>query len=219
MTRLETQTLVLCPTRELADQVTEEIRRLAKRIANVRVLALCDAQPAPGEVLRARRAYRCGTPGRVLKHLLSGTDLRALEMVLDEADGMLDMGFSDEIDAILDHLPQQRRPCCSRRPIHRARSVSKSKTLFILTSPRKTPPRNEEHWSSVYHDERLDACGCLKTAPVPEPVFCNTKSDVKQVTKFLQDENIAALSMHGDLEQFERTEDWSGLPIKVRPSW
>ena len=121
-TNLETQTLVLCPTRELADQVAEEIRRLAKRIANVRLGPLRRHANRP-QVKSLERGVHIvvGTPGRVLKHLLSeALDLRALEMVvLDEADRMLDMGFSDEIDAILDHLLSNGRPYSSPRPIHR----------------------------------------------------------------------------------------------------
>ena len=215
-TNLETQTLVLCPTRELADQVTEEIRRLAKRIANVRVLALCGGMPNRPQVKSLERGVHIvvGTPGRVLKHLLSeALDLRALEMVvLDEADRMLDMGFSDEIDAILDHLPQQRQTLLFSATypsgIAEISDQVQDDPIHIDVTEEDTSPEIEEHWSSVYHDERLDCLldameDCAGTLNL---VFCNTKSDVKQVTKFLQDENIAALSMHGDLEQFERTE-------------
>ena len=215
-TNLETQTLVLCPTRELADQVTEEIRRLAKRIANVRVLALCGGMPNRPQVKSLERGVHIvvGTPGRVLKHLLSeALDLRALEMVvLDEADRMLDMGFSDEIDAILDHLPQQRQTLLFSATypsgIAEISEQVQDDPIHIDVTEEDTSPEIEEYWSSVYHDERLDYLldameDCAGTLNL---VFCNTKSDVKQVTKFLQDENIAALSMHGDLEQFERTE-------------
>ena len=154
-----------------------------------------------------------GTPGRVLKHLLSeALDLRALEMVvLDEADRMLDMGFSDEIDAILD-LPQQRQTLLFSATypsgIAEISEQVQDDPIHIDVTEDDTSPEIEEHWSPVYHEERLDCLldameDCAGTLNL---VFCNTKSDVKQVTKFLQDENIAALSMHGDLEQFERTE-------------
>ena len=215
-TNLETQTLVLCPTRELADQVTEEIRRLAKRIANVRVLALCGGMPNRPQVKSLERGVHIvvGTPGRVLKHLLSeALDLRALEMVvLDEADRMLDMGFGDEIDAILDHLPQQRQTLLFSATypsgIAEISEQVQDDPIHIDVTEDDSSPEIEEYWSPVYHEERLDNLldmleDCAGTLNL---VFCNTKSDVKQVTKFLQDENIAALSMHGDLEQFERTE-------------
>ncbi|MEC9465850.1 MAG: ATP-dependent RNA helicase DbpA [Myxococcota bacterium] len=215
-TNLETQTLVLCPTRELADQVTDEIRRLAKRIANVRVLALCGGMPNRPQVKSLERGVHIvvGTPGRVLKHLLTGAlELRALEMVvLDEADRMMDMGFSDEIDAILDHLPQQRQTLLFSATypsgIADISEQVQDDPVHIDVTEADTSPEIEEYWSSVYHDERLDCLldameDCAGTLNL---VFCNTKSDVKQVTRYLQDENIAALSMHGDLEQFERTE-------------
>ena len=99
--------------------------------------------------------------------------------------------------------------------------MSKSNDRFILTSPRPTPPRDRRVLDSVYHDERLDCLldameDCAGTLSL---VFCNTKSDVKQVTRYLQDENIAALSMHGDLEQFERTERLIRFSNKVQRSW
>ena len=133
-------------------------------------------------------------------------------VVLDEADRMLDMGFSDEIDAILDHLPQQRQTLLFSATypsgIAEISEQVQDDPIHIDVTEEDTSPEIEEHWSSVYHDERLDCLldameDCAGTLNL---VFCNTKSDVKQVTKFLQDENIAALSMHGDLEQFERTE-------------
>ena len=174
-TNLETQTLVLCPTRELADQVTEEIRRLAKRIANVRVLALCGGMPNRPQVKSLERGVHIvvGTPGRVLKHLLSeALDLRALEMVvLDEADRMLDMGFSDEIDAILDHLPQQRQTLLFSATypsgIAEISEQVQDDPIHIDVTEEDSSPEIEEYWSPVYHDERLDACWMRwRTAPV-----------------------------------------------------
>ena len=101
VSRLEVQALVLCPTRELADQVATEIRRLARCLPNVKLVTLCGGVPtAPQSATLGFGAHiAVGTPGRILKHLEQGTlrleSLRTL--VLDEADRMLDMGFGEDI--------------------------------------------------------------------------------------------------------------------------
>ncbi|SVE19222.1 uncharacterized protein METZ01_LOCUS472076, partial [marine metagenome] len=100
----QVQSLILCPTRELANQVTEETRRLAKRIPNVRVLSLCGGHPMGPQIGSLKRGAHIvvGTPGRLLKHLeketlvLGGVNT----LILDEADRMLDMGFTEEIESI-----------------------------------------------------------------------------------------------------------------------
>ncbi len=101
-TSFQVQALVLCPTRELADQVAKEIRRLARAIPNIKILSLCGGVPLGPQTASLQHSPHVvvGTPGRVLKHLGKGTvDLAALQtFVLDEADRMLDMGFSDELD-------------------------------------------------------------------------------------------------------------------------
>lgn len=107
------QALVLCPTRELADQVAREIRRLARSIPNIKVMSVCGGAPLRDQTASLQRSPHIivGTPGRVHKHLRSGSiDLGSLHaFVLDEADRMLDMGFMDEIDAILAYLPPKRQ--------------------------------------------------------------------------------------------------------------
>ena len=109
----QTQALVLCPTRELADQVSKEIRQLAKTIANIKILTLCGGQPFGGQLasLERRPHVVVGTPGRILKHLQKGSlQFGGLEtLVLDEADRMLDMGFHEDIMLILDSIPRKRQ--------------------------------------------------------------------------------------------------------------
>ena len=109
---MQEQALVLCPTRELADQVTEEIRKLAKKIPNVRVLSVCGGNPMGPQIGSLERGVHIvvGTPGRVLKHLTKET-IWAEEMatlVLDEADRMLDMGFSEDIEKIISSVKSSR---------------------------------------------------------------------------------------------------------------
>lgn len=107
------QALVLCPTRELADQVTKELRRLARATQNIKLVTLCGGAPIGPQIgsLEHGAHVVVGTPGRILKHLTKGTlELNQVAtLVLDEADRMLDMGFSDEIDVIIDSLPKQRQ--------------------------------------------------------------------------------------------------------------
>ena len=111
--RFITQSLVLCPTRELADQVAKELRRLARYLPNIKVLTLCGGQPfgAQRDSLQHAPHIIVATPGRLLDHLEKGTvSLEALKtLVLDEADRMLDMGFSDAIDDVIRHAPPQRQ--------------------------------------------------------------------------------------------------------------
>ena len=107
------QSLVLCPTRELADQVAKEIRKLGRSIHNIKVLTLCGGTPfrPQADSLEHGAHIVVGTPGRVEDHLRKGTlDLASLDtLVLDEADRMLDMGFQPTLDAIIKHIPQQRQ--------------------------------------------------------------------------------------------------------------
>src|ERR1700741_2104304 len=111
--RFAVQALVLCPTRELADQVTQELRRLARAEDHIKVLTLCGgATMRPQLASLAHGAHIVvGTPGRILDHLARGTlDLGALNtLVLDEADRMLDMGFAEDIANVIEHCPKQRQ--------------------------------------------------------------------------------------------------------------
>ncbi len=111
--RFETQSLVLCPTRELADQVAGELRRLARCLPNIKILMLCGGQPfgAQRDSLQHAPHIIVATPGRLLDHLQKGTvSLDALQtLVMDEADRMLDMGFSDAIDEVIRFAPADRQ--------------------------------------------------------------------------------------------------------------
>jgi ATP-independent RNA helicase DbpA len=213
---LNTQSLILCPTRELANQVTEEIRRLARRIANVRVLALCGGSPTGPQVSSLERGVHIvvGTPGRTLKHLTKGT-LRVQSVqtvVLDEADRMLDMGFSDEIEAILNYLPPKRQTLLFSATypdgIAKISGRVQDNPVHLDVTDMDSSAEIEEHWSLVQGEQRLH--GLLDAleywAGTLNIVFCNTKLDCAEVTSYLRSAKVAALAMHGDLEQFERTE-------------
>ncbi len=129
--RFAVQALVVCPTRELADQVTQEVRRLARAEDHIKVLTLCGGATMRPQLASLEHGAHIviGTPGRLMDHLERGSlNLEALNtLVLDEADRMLDMGFFDDITTIAKHSPSSARPCCSRPPTPKA-------------SPRSAPP-------------------------------------------------------------------------------
>ena len=114
-TLFQTQSLILCPTRELADQVAGELRRLARFCLTLRILTLCGGQPfgAQRDSLSARAAYHCRNAGPSARSPAKGTvSLDALQtLVMDEADRMLDMGFSDAIDEVIRFAPATVRRC------------------------------------------------------------------------------------------------------------
>lgn len=214
--RQQEQALVLCPTRELADQVTEEVRKLAKKIPNVRVLSVCGGNPMGPQIGSLERGVHIvvGTPGRVLKHLTKET-IWADEMttlVLDEADRMLDMGFSEDIEKIIAFMPHKRQTLLFSATfpegISNISSRIQKKPAHIDVTELDKPAEIDQCWISVPHQTRqkilLQALG--HWAGTLNLVFCNTKIDCAKVAAFLKDNNIPALAMHGDLEQYERTE-------------
>lgn len=155
------QAMVLCPTRELADQVAKEIRRLARAADNIKVLTLCGGVPFGPQIgsLEHGAHVIVGTPGRVQEHLRKGTlKVDGLNtLVLDEADRMLDMGFVDSISDIIEQTPRAGRPCCSPPPTRPAsnnsprascatRSGSRSRRSMMMgrsnSASTKSPPHS-----------------------------------------------------------------------------
>ncbi len=215
-TSFRTQALVLCPTRELADQIAKEIRRLARGILNVKILTLCGGVPLRPQLASLQHSPHIivGTPGRVLKHLGKETvKLADLEtLVLDEADRMLDMGFAEELDAILKFVPKDRQTLLfSATYAEGIAAVSKR----VQRSPVKVDVTDDEQpaqimqfWCSVTRENRnTDLVRALRAwGGELNLVFCNTKVDCAEVANYLRSQNIVAVALHGDLDQSERTE-------------
>lgn len=215
-TSYRVQALVLCPTRELADQVAREIRRIARKIPNVKILSLCGGVPLGPQNASLQHSPHIlvGTPGRVLKHLSKGTvNLKALQtLVLDEADRMLDMGFAKELDAILGFVPDDRQTLLFSATYPQAiadisaRVQRKPQTVDVTDE--EQPILITQHWCPVTRENRCDELlralrawgGALNL------VFCNTKIDCAEVAAYLQAKNIVAVALHGDLDQAQRTE-------------
>jgi ATP-independent RNA helicase DbpA len=214
--QLKLQSLILCPTRELAEQVAEEIRRLARKTSNSKVLVICGGASEYQQITSLEHGVHIivGTPGRVLKFLKKGViNLETLEiLVLDEADRMLDMGFRDEMEEVASYT-----------------SKNKQSLLFSATFPdeieelskvfQKNPKRvsvDSKHEKNIIrqsffelddHRQKMSALIRVLGHYKPEStvIFCKTKQSCADVAKLLVREGIPALAFHGDLDQSERT--------------
>ncbi|OZI38484.1 ATP-dependent RNA helicase DbpA [Bordetella genomosp. 10] len=214
--RLVPQGLVVCPTRELADQVAQELRRLARLIPNVKILTLCGGAAArPQAESLARGAHLVvGTPGRLQDHLERGSlDLSGLDtLVLDEADRMVDMGFYDDIVAIASHCPAKRQTLLFSATY--PDNIRKLSARF-LRNPAEVKvealhdaSRIEQIFYEIGEDERLEAVSTLLThfRPVSTLAFCNTKIRSHDLVEHLRSQGTSAQALNGDLEQRERDE-------------
>ena len=209
-----TQAIVVCPTRELSNQVAIEIRKLASTIANTRVVTLCGGKPMGPQLASLKRDPHIivGTPGRILKHLEIGTlKLNRIEtLVLDEADRMLDMGFYDDILNIINVTPLSRQTLLfSATYPEKIKQVSdrvqiKPKDIRIESS--HDIPEINQIFFEVEKSHRIKMVYKLISHYKLESIliFCNTKLLCQQLVTDLKPYNINALALHGDLEQFER---------------
>nr|WP_217273005.1 ATP-dependent RNA helicase DbpA [Vibrio coralliilyticus] len=213
--RFRVQTLVLCPTRELADQVAKEVRTLARGIHNIKVLTLCGGMPMGPQIgsLEHGAHILVGTPGRILDHLSKGR-INLAEMntlVLDEADRMLEMGFEEAIDAIIDEAPQDRQTLLFSATFPKnieslASKVMRYPQMIKVESTHQTTTIEQRFYKLNTTEERDDALEALLLTHKPESsvVFCNTKKEVQKVTDELSHRGFSVVELHGDMEQRER---------------
>lgn len=208
------QALILCPTRELADQVGKELRKLARCIPNIKVVLLCGGKPFQFQKSSLEHGAHIivGTPGRIQDHLTRETlDLSGLTtLVLDEADRMLDMGFSDVINEIIDQTPKSRQTLLFSATypdsINQMCNTILNKPVTISVEAEHQTSVIEQVFYSVKEHERNDALLALfeHYQPVTTVVFCHTKIQCDQVARYLDGHGIEALAIHGDLEQRDR---------------
>jgi len=213
--RFRIQSLVLCPTRELAEQVAVEMRKLARGIHNIKILTLCGGVSIGPQIgsLEHGAHIIVGTPGRVDDHIRKGTlrldDVETL--VLDEADQMLDMGFQDTLDAIIERIPQNRQTLLFSATFPRAiEAIAKR----VLKNPEMIKVEEEQEKSTIKqyfykmdnNKQRYPTLKLLllKFTPQSCVVFCNTKVETQQVCDDLADEGFSAVALHGDLDQRDR---------------
>lgn len=209
------QALVLCPTRELAEQVSQVLRRLARLMPNVKVLNLSGGIPMRPQLdsLRHGAHIIVGTPGRVQKHLdketLSLDQLHLL--VLDEADRMLDMGFLDDMRAIIQLCPKRRQTL-----LFSATYPAEIKKLSaeFMQHPKKVmieAPHTEQEIEQRFYEVTTQANKfpvlkslLLHYQPRSTLIFCNTKQQTGQLATALAREGFSAIALHGDMEQVDR---------------
>lgn len=213
--RFRVQTLVLCPTRELADQVAKEVRTLARGIHNIKVLTLCGGMPMGPQIgsLEHGAHILVGTPGRILDHMSKGRiNLDELNtLVLDEADRMLDMGFEDAIDTIIEAAPEKRQTLLFSATFpdnisSLAAKVMRNPEMVKVESTHETTTIEQRFFKLSTTEERDDALETLLLTHKPESsvVFCNTKKEVQNVTDELSHRGFSVVELHGDMEQRER---------------
>ena len=212
----EVQSLVICPTRELAEQVAKEIRKLARQMGNVKVVTLCGGVPFGPQAASLEHGAHCvvGTPGRLEDHLGRKTlYLRKLKtLVLDEADRMLDMGFSDVLDFIISRLPEKRQTLLFSATypenIHNLSQKYQNKAEMIKVESKAEPLRIEETFFKTEDENKYKVLSALLSSKKPEStiIFCETKQGCHELAEDLRHEGFSALAIHGDLDQRERTD-------------
>ncbi|QOP42223.1 ATP-dependent RNA helicase DbpA [Sulfurimonas marina] len=210
--RFRVQSLILCPTRELAQQVAKELRNLAKFQHNIKILTLIGGESFGKQLgsLAHHAHIVVGTPGRVLKHLNKGSlSLDELNsFVLDEADRMLDMGFIEEIDGVVSYIPQKVQTLLfSATYDDEILEISKKyqvDPLSITTEEQEVKNEIEEVFVQTANKQNTLLKVLAHYKPKNAIVFVNTKIESDELAEFLQENHIDALSLHGDLEQYDR---------------
>ena len=212
--RFAVQTLVLCPTRELADQVTTEIRRLARAEDNIKVVTLCGGVPLRGQLATLEHGAHIvvGTPGRIMDHLeRQSLQLDALNtLVLDEADRMLDMGFFDDIVKVARQCPKDRQTLLFSATypegIAKLAAQFMRDPLTVTVEAQHAGGQIEQRWYQVKDNERLHVVSqlLLHFRPASTLAFCNTKAQCRDLVAVLQAQGMSALALFGELEQRER---------------
>ena len=214
--RFRVQALVMCPTRELAEQVALEIRKLGRAIHNIKVLTLCGGTPMGPQIgsLEHGAHIVVGTPGRIMDHLFrQRLDLSEVNtLVLDEADRMLDMGFEVEMAKVIDAVPLERQTLLFSATYPNtiaqiSRDVQKNPIEVSVEATHETD-KIEQVFFEVEEPHRVKATAALLSHYQPESaiIFCNTKIACQEVYDELKSLGVSALALHGDLEQRDRTQ-------------
>ena len=210
------QGLVLCPARELADQVANELRRLARSAGNIKILTLTGGAPMRPQIASLEHGAHIvvATPGRLRDHL--GRDTIKLDhvqtLVLDEADRMTDMGFYEEIAGIVSACPARRQTLLFSATypddIRRATASFLDKPIEVTVAARHDNSQIQQRFYEIGFDERNAAVGKLLKhfKPVSTLAFCNTKIHCRELAAELREQGFPALALYGELEQRERDE-------------
>ncbi len=210
------QGLIMCPTRELADQVANELRKLARFKHNIKILTLCGGMPlTPQRISLEHGAHIIvGTPGRIQDHIGKDTlDLSHVHtLILDEADRMLDMGFLDDIKQIISHMPANRQTMLFSATYpdeigFLSKTIMKNPKRVSVEAGEAKPDINANFYKTTVNEKEGDLLRLLLHHQADSTIiFCNMKVTCDEVSDYLNDMGLYALALHGDLEQRERTE-------------
>lgn len=209
------QVLILCPTRELAMQISGEIKKYAKYKKTVKQAVLYGGAPMDGQIKQLKIAnIVIGTPGRVMDHMRRRTlkldELRTV--VLDEADEMLNMGFYDDIQTILQSVPEERQTVLFSATMPPAimkitEEFQKDPQIVAVDKGKRTLGAISQYYYQIPQSKKMDALNLLlqKFTPERSVVFCNTKKMVDELTEYLEKHGFLAAGLHGDMRQIVRT--------------
>ncbi|HBE76523.1 MAG TPA: RNA helicase [Firmicutes bacterium] len=209
------QVLILCPTRELAIQSSEELKNVSKYKRGVKILPIYGGQPIDRQIsaLKLHPQIIIGTPGRIMDHMrrntLKLTNLRML--ILDEADEMLNMGFREDIDIILQKVPEQKQTILfsatmPKEILDLTAKYQKNPIIIKAVHQQLTVPEIEQFYVEVREPAKLDVLARIIDANNIKLslVFCNTKRRVDELTSHLQSRGYMAEALHGDMRQAQR---------------
>lgn len=215
------QVLILCPTRELAQQGAEEIRKLARFKTGIHPVEVYGGAAIDKQCIRLRRAnIVIGTPGRVMDHMRRKTiKLSGLKMiVLDEADEMLSMGFKEDIETILTDTPEDRQTVLFSATMPPSilsitKEFQKNPQLIEINKSQVTIEDIDQSYIDVPHSRKKDALVTLLQFHQPNRaiIFCNTKKMVDELTELLCQMNFSAQGIHSDIKQSQRTAAMQGF--------
>jgi ATP-dependent RNA helicase DeaD len=209
------QVLILCPTRELVIQTAQEVRNLGKYKEGVRTLPIYGGQPIDRQILALKKRPQIiiGTPGRVMDHMRRRTlKLENLRMIiLDEADEMLNMGFREDIDTILENVPEDKQfvlfsATLPKAILEIARKYQQDPLTINVVHKVLTVPTIEQFYLEVRESKKVEVLSRLIDANnfKLSVVFCNTKKRVDDLCKELQGRGYSAEALHGDMKQIHR---------------
>jgi ATP-independent RNA helicase DbpA len=220
---VRTHALILCPTRELCNQVAREIRKLGRRHMGLQILTLSGGQPMTPQIRALEMGVHIivGTPGRVIDHISKGTlDLSNVStLVLDEADRMLDMGFEEDMAYIFEQLPEDRQTVLFSATFPKgienmSRKYQKDAVRVTIEDTGVEPSIQQvycevalsaEDGSYLFTDKLKTILWTLANyEPESSIIFCNFKASVAELARALQENGVSAAGLHGDLEQAER---------------
>lgn len=209
------QGIILCPTRELAMQAAEEIRKLTRYTHGIKVLPVYGGQDIGRQIRALSQGVQIivGTPGRVMDHLrrhtIKTTDIKMI--VLDEADEMLNMGFREDIETVLADMPKEHQMALFSATMPQAildiTGTYQKNAVYVKVMPKEiTVAAIKQAYYRVAKKDKAEAlCRLIDYyQPAGSLIFCNTKRMVDNITGYLKDKGYEAEGLHGDLSQNQR---------------